>query len=110
VPVNYSKAYGYFVKSAKKGFAPAQYNLGVMYLNGQGVEKDIQKAISYFMLASDLGYVNAQVQLGNLYFNGEEVPKDLDKALSFYKDACKNGSQDACKMLTHITNTKEDTV
>ena len=107
VPVNYNKAHTYFKKSAKEDFAPAQYNLGIMYLNSQGVEKDIQKTISYFMLASDQGYVNAQVQLGNLYFNGEEMPKDMDKALSFYKDACKNGSQDACKMVAHITKTKE---
>ena len=101
-PVNYKKAYTYFNKSAKDGFAPAQYNLGIMYLNSQGVDKDVQKAISNFMLASDQNYANAQVQLGNLYFNGEEITKDLDKALSFYKDACKNGSQDACKMVNFI--------
>jgi len=102
VPVDYMKAYGYFKKSANEEFAPAQYNLGIMYLKGQGVEKNVQKAISYFMLASDQEYVNAQVQLGNLYFNGEEEPKNLDRALSFYKSACKNGSQDACKMVDHI--------
>ena len=81
-----------------------------MYLNNQGVAKDVQKAISNFMLASDQGYVNAQVELGNLYFNGEELPKDLDKALSFYKDACKNGHQDGCKMVAHITKTREGIV
>tara|TARA_R110000764_G_scaffold110087_2_gene196389 strand:+ start:602 stop:1366 length:765 start_codon:yes stop_codon:yes gene_type:complete len=104
VPVDYNKAYTYFKKAATEEFAPAQYNLGIMYLNNQGVKKDVQKAISYFLFASDQNYVNAQVQLGNLYFNGEEVPKDLDKALSFYKDACKNGSQDACNMVQHINH------
>jgi|GEM_PF-1528350 len=102
VPVNYNKAYSYFKKSAKTGFAPAQYNLGIMYLNQQGVEKDVQKAISYFMLASDQNYTNAQVQLGNLYFNGKELPKNLERALSFYRDACKNGHQDACNMVNHM--------
>lgn len=102
VPVDYRKAYTFFKKSADTGFAPAQYNLGIMYLNNQGVEKDVQKTISYFMLASDQNYANAQFQLGNLHFNGEELPKDLHKSLSFYKDACKNGSQDACKMANHI--------
>lgn len=108
VPIDYKKAHTYFKKSADEGFVPAQYNLGIMYLNNQGVEKDIQKAISYFMLASDQNYTNAQVQLGNLYFNGQELPKNLDRALSFYKSACKNGSQDACKMANHIENGKKD--
>lgn len=102
VPVDYNKAHAYFKKSAKEGFAPAQYNLGIMYLNNQGVEKDVQKAISYFMLASDQEYANAQIQMGNLYYNGEELTKDLDRALSFYKSACKNGHQDGCKMMNYI--------
>ncbi len=101
-PVNYNKAHRFFQKSASKGYAPAQYNLGIMYLNGQGVAKDVQKAISNFMLASDQNYANAQFQIGNLYFKGQEIPKDLDRALSFYTSACNNGNQDGCKMVNHI--------
>ncbi|MFD2588918.1 tetratricopeptide repeat protein [Croceitalea marina] len=107
VPVDYMKAHDYFKKSANKDFAPAQYNLGIMYLKGQGVEKNVQKAIPYFMLASDQEYANAQVQLGNLYFDGEEIPKNLDRALSFYKSSCENGHQDGCKMMNHILENKK---
>ncbi len=103
VPVDYNKARSYFMKSAEnEEFAPAQFNLGIIYLNGQGVTKNVQKAIDYFMLASDQNYGNAQFQIGNLYFNGEEIPKNLDRALSFYKSACNNGHQDACKMVDYI--------
>ena len=36
---------------AKKGDAEAQYNLGAMYANGQGVPQDYKEALKWFRLA-----------------------------------------------------------
>jgi hypothetical protein len=42
----------WFHKAAEKGYAEAQYNLGVYYAKGEGVVKDLVEAYTLFNLAS----------------------------------------------------------
>ncbi len=42
----------------------AQYNLGVMYANGQGVPKDEKQAVVWYRKAAEQGYADAQHNLG----------------------------------------------
>ena len=49
--------------AAKQGQVDAQFRLGVMYDEGQGVSQDQQEAVKWFHLAADLGYVSAQFRL-----------------------------------------------
>ncbi len=41
---------------AKVGYSPAQYNLGVMYYNGNGVPQDYVQAYKWINLATSQGY------------------------------------------------------
>lgn len=43
--------------------------LGLMYLHGRGVEKDLTKAYQYFVKAAEQGWVDGQLQLGNMYYS-----------------------------------------
>ena len=52
---------------AAKGEAAAQFNLGVMYANGQGVTQDYAEAVRWYRKAADQGYAAAQFNLGLLY-------------------------------------------
>ena len=45
-------------------------NLGVMYTNGNGVEKDFSKAAQLFKKACDGGEVRGCTNLGVMYVNG----------------------------------------
>ena len=45
--------------AAEKNLDIAQYNLGVMYLKGVHVEKDLSLARHYFTLAADNGHAEA---------------------------------------------------
>ena len=45
----------------------AQYNLGVMYDNGEGVPQDYKEAVKWYRLAAEQGNANAQTNLGNMY-------------------------------------------
>jgi TPR repeat protein len=45
------EAVKWFRKAADQGLAPAQYNLGVCYANGEGVPKDVVMAYMWFDLA-----------------------------------------------------------
>jgi uncharacterized protein len=58
-----------FIESAEGGLAIAQYNLGVLYYTGNGVEQSFEKAFEWTQKAAEQGHVNAMVNLGVLYFN-----------------------------------------
>lgn len=53
------------------GDADAQYNLGRMYLDGDGVRKDPRQGMNWLELATRKGHPQAQAMLGRLMFNGE---------------------------------------
>lgn len=72
---------------AQKGVAGAQFGLGVMYANGDGVAPDYRVAASWFRKAADKNYPAAQFELGNLYVNGHGVAKDYAAALSWFRKA-----------------------
>ncbi|MBU2893071.1 TonB family protein [Colwellia sp. D2M02] len=57
---NYQQAHYEFQRLAKLGHKDAIYNIGVMYLYGQGVEKDLISAHSWFSLAADYGLEEAR--------------------------------------------------
>ena len=49
---------------AEQGDATAQYNLGVCYANGKGVEKDAEEAVKWYHKAAEQGNARAQYNLG----------------------------------------------
>jgi TPR repeat protein len=67
--------------------AYAQYFLGRMYADGQGVERDISKAASWYRKAAEQGVAEAQYRLGNMYRDGTGVPRDLEYAFAWYSVA-----------------------
>jgi len=105
---DYKTSYKLILPLAKKGFAQAQYNLGVMYGNGRGVTKDYSKAIKWWNLAADQGNGKAQINLGWMYEMGKGVPKDAQKAANWYQLASNQGHAKAQEKLNLLLNkTKE---
>src|SRR5262249_21354830 len=84
-----------YQKAADQGYASAQYNLGVVYKNGQGVPKDLGRAAELYQKAADQGDASAQNNLGVLYENGQGVPKDLGRAAELYQKAADQGDASA---------------
>ena len=72
------------LQAAKQGYAPAQYNLGLMYTQGQGVRQDYVEAVKWYRKAAEQGHVDAQVNLGGLYADGRGVRQDYAEAVNFY--------------------------
>jgi TPR repeat protein len=82
----YDKAYNTMRSLAETADnAYAEYYLGVMYLNGQGVEQDYTKASEWFRKAAEKHIPQAQYKLGTLYFNGQGVPRDFERAYAWYR-------------------------
>ncbi|MCA6073214.1 MAG: sel1 repeat family protein, partial [Endomicrobium sp.] len=43
----------WFQKSADQGNVNAQYNLGVMYANGEGVQQNYKEAVNWYQKSAD---------------------------------------------------------
>jgi hypothetical protein len=82
-------------KSADHNDSDAQCDLGIMYLEGKGVEKNEKKAVDYFQKAAEQGHADAQLNLAVSYENGEGIAKDMTKAIIWYCKAVEQGDADA---------------
>jgi TPR repeat protein len=76
---------------ADRGLAMAQFNLGLMYDNGQGAPRDDVAAVSWYRKAADQGHAKAQSNLGFMYFNGRGVSQDYAEAVKWYRKAADQG-------------------
>ena len=70
------QAVNWFRKATEQNYAPAQYNLGVCYENGQGLVKDYVEAAKWFRKAAEQNLASAQFNLGVCYYDGQGVAKD----------------------------------
>ena len=61
---------------AEQGIAEAQYNLGLMYSNGQGVPRDDEEAVKWYRLAAEQGFAESQTNLGLMYGTGRGVEQE----------------------------------
>jgi TPR repeat protein len=57
-------------KAAEQGNADAQFDLGVMYDNGQGVPQDDKEAVVWLRKVAEQGPADAQYRLGLMYLIG----------------------------------------
>ena len=65
------------------GDRDAQYRLGRMYLDGQGVDKDTKQGIRWLSLAADKGQYQAQAVFGALLFKGQYSARDAEGGLMY---------------------------
>ena len=70
----------------------AQYNLGVAYSNGEGVEQDYAEAVKWWRLAAEQGIADAQYNLGIAYYDGDGVEQDYVEAVKWWRLAAEQGS------------------
>jgi TPR repeat protein len=88
---DYGTAVQQFRQAADQGYAKAQYNLGIAYLQGKGVAKNDQEGINWFRKAADQNFAPAQYNVGIAYAQGLGVPKDPRQAVEWYQKAAKQG-------------------
>lgn len=87
---------------AEQGGAKAQFNLGLMYRQGQGVPKDDAEAVKWYRKATEQGFAGAQTNLGLMYNKGEGVPRDDIEAYMWASLAAAQGHEKAKVVLDSI--------
>lgn len=80
---------------AASGDAEAQFNLGVIYDNGEGVPRDYKAAREWFRKAAEQGNAMAQNSLGLMYADGQDEPQDYQKAAEWIRKAAEQGHTNA---------------
>ena len=75
---DYETAYKLFLPLAEQGDADAQFNLGVMYDEGEGVPQDYVSAHMWFNLAGTNGDKNAVTNRNTV--EKKMTPEEIEKA------------------------------
>jgi TPR repeat protein len=88
---DYATALKLLTPLAQKGHAWAQYNLGVMYDQGEGVALDDKEAVKWYQAAAEQGNSTAQFNLGVMYNDGRGVAQDYKEAVKWYRLAADQG-------------------
>ena len=84
-----------FKKAAGQGKADAQFNLGLMYLKGEGVAQDYVEAKALFEKAAEQNNVRAQVNLARMYAKAKGVAPSYGMAVYWFNKAAALGYADA---------------
>ncbi|AGI47786.1 Sel1 repeat protein [Thermoplasmatales archaeon BRNA1] len=81
VPVDKEKAVRLYRMSAEKGNIDAQVRLGIIYMTGDGAEKDYSESFKWFKLASDRGNPDAEYFASLMYSRGWGTEKNPSEAV-----------------------------
>ncbi len=94
-PVDASSAARWFRRCADSGNPVAQTQLGFMYLEGVGVERDVHEAFRWLLRASSSGNAQAQFNLSIMYLSGAGVTPDPEQAFRWLVRAAEAGCPQA---------------
>ncbi|MFA5687831.1 MAG: tetratricopeptide repeat protein [Kiritimatiellales bacterium] len=87
---------------AEQGRVEAQTSLGCAYIDGDGVEQDIDKGIDSWRKAAERGFFGAQYNLGEAYYEGVSIPQNYVKAEKWLRRAAVQGFAEAQIYLGHM--------
>jgi hypothetical protein len=77
---------------AEQGDPVAQFNLGLLYLDGHGVPQSPVEAANWFRRAAEQDYTQAQHNLGAMYGSGQGVKRDLVQAYKWLNICAAKGN------------------
>jgi TPR repeat protein len=109
---NYAEALAIFSLLAEGGDRFAQFEIGCMHAEGQGVEQNYGEAAIWLRRAADQKHAFAQYALGSLYLEGLGVEKNYPVAHMLFVMSVANGHEAAAELrdmaAKHLTRTQVD--
>src|ERR1700722_13296639 len=83
---DYSAEIQELINKAEEKDPHMQFELGVRFANGHGVEKDEKKAVEWYQKAAVSQHLEALLCLIDCFEKGRGVDKNLDKAKELYNN------------------------
>jgi TPR repeat protein len=96
---NFAPAWCIWEPLAEAGNVTAQFNLGWLYRNGNGVAANDERARQLWEQAARSGHAEAQMALAMLYGQNGGSVEDQAQAIHWYREAAANGIEDAMLVL-----------
>ena len=94
VPASHATAFSWLTRRPSN-LPVAEYQLGVLYAVGQGVETNAEQAAQWFLRAAEQGVPDAQFQIGHRYAQGEGIEQDIIQAYAWFHVAAIDGKHQA---------------
>ena len=85
----------WYQKAADMGSAEAYFQLGLYYMQGYGVEKNLTRAFKETMQAARRGNASAQFNIASFYKHGIGTQPNKEQALYWYQQSVKNNPSHA---------------
>lgn len=92
-PIDYDATMLYYSKLPSH--SAAIHNIGCLYSDGHGVEKDQRKATEYFTKAAEMGESLSMTVLADRLLAGTGIAKSIEQAIQWYNKALEKGSRRA---------------
>lgn len=89
------RAYAAYLNVAEKGYAPAQYEIGVRLLYGIGLPRNISESLIWLKKSASQDYQYSLKLLGDIYSNGIFAPKNDIEAFKYYVRAAEMGNSES---------------
>ena len=100
--VNEKDDFVYDLSLATQGISVSQYNTGVNYSIGRGIEKDVEKAVYWYQRASEQGHSKAPFNIAIFYVDGINTDTDPGLALEYFLVAEERGNSKAKEYLDKL--------
>ncbi len=92
-------------KDAQRGDSWAQFNLGLLYKQGEGVKQDYTEAIRWFYKSADQDQAEAWYEIGAMFALGLGVGQDYNEAFDWYQKAAEQGDEQAKRLIEIVGET-----
>lgn len=92
----YLKAYDIWEEEMRTDKPQAYTNIGLLYLKGEGLERNLEKAKEYFEKGIALNSNSSYFNLATMYQNGIGVELDEEKSIEYFKKAAALNHEGAC--------------
>ncbi len=102
VAVNEKDDFVYDLSLATQGISVSQYNTGVNYSIGRGINKDVEKAVYWYQRASEQGHSKAPFNIAIFYVDGINTDPDPELALEYFLVAEERGNKHAKEFLDKL--------
>ena len=87
---------------------PAQFELGVCYAQGEGVEQSFEESFKWISKSAEKNHPRSLLILGMYYIKGMGVDQDVEKGYKCIVKAANLGSKDAQAILKQLRNQQDD--
>ena len=79
-----------------------------MYLDGKGVEKNIDQAVNWIQQAAEQGHAEAQYDLAHIYLDGKGVEKNNERVVDLFREAAFQGHAKAQEDLYDLMKARDE--